>query len=250
MDKSRSELGQIIVGVARDPLGLMGLIIVGILSSVMSTIAAYLNSISTLFTFDVYKKWINNEATDRQLVRVGTIATLALMVFAVLYSPVVALLGGIFNYFQMGATYIAVPVATVFLFGIFWKRTTPVAALTVILAGIPICFLTNTIVFTHEITFFGKPVMAGLFSKTLVDQYSLDNFFVQSGFNQILCSILMVVVSLRTKPKPLAEIAPLLWSKKCLFLPEDEPRRPLLQSVGFWWVLFILFYVVIYIIFW
>jgi SSS family solute:Na+ symporter len=220
------------------PASLQGLIIVGILSSVMSTIAAYLNSISTLFTFDVYKKWMNKEATDKQLVRVGTLATLVLMVFSVLYAPVIGELGGIFNYFQEGATYIAVPVATVFLFGIFWRRATPSAALAVILAGIPICVLIN------------KVIMPSLFSEAVTSSYSLDNFFVQSGVNQVVCSILMVAVSLFTQPRPLAEIAPLLWSKKCLFLPDDEPRRPLLQSAGFWWVLFVLFYIVIYIIFW
>jgi len=220
------------------PAGLQGLIIVGILSSVMSTIAAYLNSISTLFTFDVYKKWINKDATDKQLIRVGTIATLVLMVFSVLYAPVIREVGGIFDYFQEGATYIAVPIATVFLFGIFWRRATPGGALAVILAGIPICVLIN------------KVILPNLFSGAVTSSYSLGNFFVQSGINQGVCSLLMVAVSLFTQPRPLAEIAPLLWTKKCLFLPDDEPRRPLLQSAGFWWVLFVLFYIVIYIVLW
>jgi SSS family solute:Na+ symporter len=220
------------------PAGLQGLIVVGILASVMSTIAAYLNSISTLLTFDVYKKWINKEATDKQLIRVGTLATLALMIFGVIYAPVIGKLGGIFPYFQEGATYIAVPIATVFLFGMFWWRATSTAALAVILAGIPICLLIN------------KLVLPVAFSQAVTDHYSLDNFLVQSGINQVVCSLLMVVVSLFTQPRALAEIAPLLWTKKCLFLPDDEPRRPLLQSAGFWWVLFVLFYVALYIVFW
>src|SRR5690606_32816037 len=53
------------------PPGLQGLILVGILATVMSTVAAFLNSISTLFTYDVYKKWINPGADDQRLVRVG-----------------------------------------------------------------------------------------------------------------------------------------------------------------------------------
>ena len=121
------------------PAGFRGLILVGILSSVMSTISVFLNSISTLFTLDVYKKWINRDADEKTLVKVGTIATLVLMLFSVLYSPLVGIIGGgIFNYFQMLASYLAVPIATVFLLGVLWKRATPASALTVMLAGIPL----------------------------------------------------------------------------------------------------------------
>ena len=92
------------------PAGVRGLILVGILSSVMSTIAALLNSISTLFTMDIYKKWVHKEADEHELVKVGTIATFVLMVFCIAYSPFVGKLGGsIFNYFQTGAAYFAVP---------------------------------------------------------------------------------------------------------------------------------------------
>ena len=104
------------------PAGFRGLVLVGILASVMSTISAFLNSISTLFTLDVYKKWINPEADEKKLVTVGTYATLFLMIFSVLYSPFIGIIGGgIFNYFQMMASYLAVPIATVFLLGVLWK---------------------------------------------------------------------------------------------------------------------------------
>lgn len=220
------------------PMGFQGLIIVGILSSVMSTIAAYLNSISTLFTFDIYKKWINKNADDKKLIKVGTFSTLALMVFAVLYSPLVGKLGGIFNYFQMTASYIAVPIATVFLFGMFWKRSTPSAAFVVIIFGIPIGLLLN---------FVFIPVM---FDQQAIDTYSLDNFFVQSGFNQIICSIIMVIVSLLTVPRKAEEIKPLMWSVDKLLLPKGEPQRPWCQSVWIWWGIFVAVYLVIYIVLW
>ncbi len=220
------------------PVGLRGLMVVGILSSVMSTISAYLNSISTLITYDVYRKWINNAASDRQLVRVGMFSTLVLMVFSILYSPLIGRMGGIFNYFQMAASYLAVPFATVFLFGMFWKRATPAAALTVIIVGVPIGIL---------IRYAFVPLF---FSASMIEAYSLDNFFVLSGVNQMVCSIIMVAVSLCTEPRPFAEISSLLWSAKHLRLPPGEPRRPLLQSVGFWWVVFMLFYIFIYIVFW
>lgn len=234
------------------PAGFQGLVLVGILSSVMSTIAAFLNSISTLFTFDVYKKWIHKQANEKELVRVGVITTLVLMVFAVVYSPIIGALGGIFKYFQTAASYIAVPIATVFLFGMFWKRSTPSAALTVMIAGIPIgilvAILLGGIGLAEKLPWTQSflPVV----SQELIDRYSLDNFFIEAGINQIICSTIMVVVSLVTRPRPFEQIATLLWTKEKLFLPKDERKRPLLHSVGFWWVIFTLVYIAVYAIWW
>jgi SSS family solute:Na+ symporter len=212
--------------------------IIGILSSVMSTISAFLSSISTLFTYDVYKKWIRKTADDKELVKIGTICTLVLMVFSIIYCPLIGKLGGIFQYFQSMATYLAVPVATVFLFGIFWKRATPAAALVVILAGIPLGVIINQFIIPHA------------FSPETIRQYSLNNFFVASGFNQLACVILMIGFSLFTRPKPEKEIAPLMWTKDMLHSPPDEPRRPFLQSVGFWWTALAAVYAIVYVVFW
>lgn len=221
------------------PVGFQGLILVGILASVMSTIAAFLNSISTLFTMNVYKAWINPGASETQLVRVGTIAMLVLMIFSVLYSPMIGYLGGgIFHYFQMLASYVTVPVATVFLLGIFWKRATSTAAVTVLLLGIPLGLLTANILIPYG------------FSPETIKKYSLDNFFINGAVTQTLCVFLMLGVSFMTKPKDVQDIKPLTFSFSQLWLPHDEPKRPFYQSVPFWWTIFVLFYVGLYIYFW
>ena len=234
------------------PVGLKGLVLVGILSSIMSTIAAFLNSISTLITFDVYRKWFRPDAGDKELVRVGVVATIALMIFSIVYSPVIEHLGGIFMYFQAAASYIAIPIATVFLFGIFWRRSTPAAALTVMIAGIPLGVLVSIL--------FGAVSLADccpqlgaflpILPQHLIDAYSLDNFFVEAGINQVLCSVLMVVVSLMTVPRAEEEIRPLMWRWDILHLPKDEPKRPFFQSIPFWWSLFALFYAAVIIYLW
>jgi SSS family solute:Na+ symporter len=227
--------------------GLRGLVLVGILSAIMSTIAALLNSISTLITFDVYRKWVRPDATDKQLVRVGLVATAVLMLFSVLYSPVIEHLGGIFIYFQAAASYLAVPIATVFLFGIFWRRSTPAAALTVLLAGIPMGVVVAVLLGAIPLADL-CPALKGvlpILPSHIIDAYSLDNFFVEAGITQILVSLLMIGVSLFTVPRPLAEVKSLMWSKDLIRLPKGEPERPFFQSVGFWWVLFIVFYAVV-----
>ncbi len=220
------------------PAGFRGLILVGILSSVMSTISAYLNSISTIFTLDVYKKWINKEADEKKLVKVGTIATLVLMLFSVLYSPLVGIIGGgIFNYFQMLASYIAVPIATVFTLGILWKRATPAAAVTIMITGIPIGIFISRLI----------PI---IFDANTVAAYSLDNFFVISGITHAVCIIIMVLVSLYTVPKPVEKIKPLLFSRQMILLPENEPKRPFIQSIKLWWSIFAVVYIILYIVLW
>jgi SSS family solute:Na+ symporter len=210
--------------------GFIGLLIVGILSSVMSTISAFLGSISTLFTFDVYRKWIRPQASEKELVRVGIAATAILMAFGICYSPLIGYFGGIFKYFQTMTAYIAAPVATVYLFGIFWRRTTPAAALSIMLGGIPLGIAIHWIL-PHV---FSAETMAG---------FSLGNPFVEAGICQIVCAILMVVISLMTTPRPVAEIEPLVWKWKLLWLPEDEPKRRFFCSVPFWWSVFIVFYI-------
>jgi len=229
------------------PSGLKGLVLVGILSSIMSTIAALLNSISTLITFDVYRKWIRPKAADRELVRVGLVATLGLMLFSVLYSPVIEHLGGIFMYFQAAASYLAVPIATVFLFGIFWRRATPAASLAILIIGIPlgvvIGILLGAIPLADRFPQFAAFIP--ILPQHVIDAYSLDNFFVQAGITQIVCSVVLIVVSLFTVPRVDDEALSLMWSRECIRLPKGEPGRPFFESVGLWWGVFVLFYVVV-----
>ena len=219
------------------PAGFQGLILIGVLASVMSTIAALLNSISTLFTMDVYKRWIEPAATETRLVRVGTIATFVLMIFSIAFSPCIGLLsGGIFDYFQTLASYVTVPLATVFLLGILWKRATAAGAFAVLIGGIPLGIFVAKILVPH------------CFSPEMIHQWSLDNPFVNGAMTQVGCVALMIAVSLGTAPKPIEEVRPLTFSFKHLRLPAEETqRRPFFTRVSFWWALFVLFYLALYI---
>jgi len=220
------------------PVGLKGLMFVGIIAASMSTISAFLNSISTLFTYDVYKKWINKNTTDKKLVKVGVISTFVLIVFSVLYAPLIEKLGGIFIYFQSTTAYLAVPIATCFLFGIFWKRTTPAAALTIMIIGIPLGILINL------------SIIPFLFSEEVIAKYSLTNFYVSCGITQIVCSIIIIGVSLCTKPRITSEIISLTWNNKFLRLPENEQKRPIWQSVWFWYSVMIIIYCIFFYMWW
>lgn len=220
------------------PHGLQGLILVGILAVVMSTVSAFMNSISTLFTYDIYRKWINQKATDKQLVKVGMWCTFILTAFSVLYAPVIDKLGGIFIYFQSLSTYLAVPVATCFLAGMFWRRATATAAFVVLIVGIPLG------------AFIQHIAIPALVPNNLITTLSLDNFYVSGGITQFFCVLIMVIVSLYTEPKEYQKIKQLLWTPKLMSLPKGAVARPWWQSVWLWWGSMAVVYGVIYVLWW
>ena len=104
------------------PIGLKGLAISGLLAALMSSLSSAFNSSSTLITFDFYKQW-KPQASEKELVWVGQIATLVLVVVSFLWIPFMKTLmgGGLFHYLQSVQAYISPPIAAVFLFGLFFK---------------------------------------------------------------------------------------------------------------------------------
>ncbi len=104
------------------PIGLKGLAISGLLAALMSSLSSAFNSSSTLITFDFYKQK-NPNASDKQLIRVGQIATIVLVIVSLGWIPFMKTLmgGGIFHYLQSVQAYISPPIAAVFLFGLLFK---------------------------------------------------------------------------------------------------------------------------------
>jgi solute:Na+ symporter, SSS family len=103
------------------PAGLRGLVVAGLLSALMSSLAGVFNASSTLFTVDLYSKW-RPRATQHQLVRMGRWATVVMVVIGILWIPVIRGAAGLYNYLQAVQGYLAPPIFVVFFFGIFFKR--------------------------------------------------------------------------------------------------------------------------------
>ncbi len=103
------------------PPGLRGLVVAGLLSALMGSLAGVFNACSTLFTVDLYGKWRPN-ASQHELVRMGRIATFVMIVIALAWIPVVKGAAGLYNYLQAVQSYLAPPIFVVFFFGVFWKR--------------------------------------------------------------------------------------------------------------------------------
>jgi solute:Na+ symporter, SSS family len=116
------------------PAGVRGVVVAGLLSALMSSLAGVFNACSTLFTVDLYQKW-NRRASQRQLVRVGRIATGAMVVVAVAWIPVIKGAQGLYGYLQSVQSYFAPPIFVVFFLGVFWKRLNAAGALWAMVVG-------------------------------------------------------------------------------------------------------------------
>jgi len=123
------------------PIGLRGLVAGGLLAALMSSLASVFNSCSTLFTMDIYRK-LKPDTTDKNLVFVGRIATSVVVVLGILWIPVMRSISGtLYQYLQSVQSYIAPPIAAVFLLGVFYKRINGKAALSVLITGFVIGML-------------------------------------------------------------------------------------------------------------
>jgi solute:Na+ symporter, SSS family len=116
------------------PPGLRGLVVAGLLSALMGSLAGVFNACSTLFTVDLYEKW-KPRATQAELVRMGRIATVVMVVIAMLWIPVIKGAQGLYNYLQAVQGYLAPPIFVVFFFGVFWKRLNAQGALWAMIVG-------------------------------------------------------------------------------------------------------------------
>ena len=103
------------------PAGLRGIVVAGLLSALMGSLAGVFNACSTLFTVDIYNK-LRPNASQHEIVRMGRIATTTMVLIAMAWIPVVKGAKGLYDYLQSVQGYLAPPIFVVFFFGVFWKR--------------------------------------------------------------------------------------------------------------------------------
>jgi len=109
------------------PTGLVGILVAALLSGLMSQISGALNSIATLASFDLYKRF-RPQAQDHSLVRVGRISATIALIVSIALLPLLNRYESLFNGINDIIAHIAPPITTVFLLGIFWKKASAIAA--------------------------------------------------------------------------------------------------------------------------
>ena len=121
------------------PTGIKGLAFVALAAAVISSLASMLNSTSTIFTIDIYRKYINPEASDRKLVVMGrTAAILALIIALISAAPLLGELDQAFQYIQEYSAFLYPGIAIVFGLGLLWKRASGTAAIWITILTLPL----------------------------------------------------------------------------------------------------------------
>ncbi|MGB7841212.1 MAG: sodium/sugar symporter [Salinimicrobium sp.] len=120
------------------PVGLKGLVLAALAAAIVSSIASMLNSTATIFTMDIYKPYIQKQASEKNLVKVGRISASLALVIAVILAPQLRNLGQVFQYIQEYTGVVSPGILAVFMLGLFWRKTTNRAAIWGVLASIPI----------------------------------------------------------------------------------------------------------------
>ena len=128
------------------PNGLKGLSMAALTAAIVASLAGKVNSISTIYTLDIYKRYLNQDASEKKQVWVGRLTILAAVVLSVAFTwkDLLGIGGeGGFQFIQKYTGFISPGILAVFLLGMFWKRTTATAGIVGILAGFALSVFFN-----------------------------------------------------------------------------------------------------------
>ena len=128
------------------PTGLKGLSVAALTAAIVASLAGKVNSISTIFTLDVYKKYFKKEASEKSMVMTGRATVFVAMILAVMFTWNDLLgIGGVggFTYIQKYTGFISPGVFAMFFLGMFWKRTTGLAAIAGVIMGFVLSVIFN-----------------------------------------------------------------------------------------------------------
>lgn len=233
------------------PVGLGGIVMAGLASSLLSHLSSVLNSCSTVFTMDLYKplfaprqivdtppvdsypgsgntlsyaRSTPEEVSERHLVFVGRLSAFLILAFATgLALWFTRGQHAIFLLLQNVGAWVAAPIAVVFLLGVLWRRATAEAATFILIFGFPYTWFVEAVLF-----------------KKVWFLLRFDNWLNRTFVVWASCMVLMVIVSYLT-PRPNAEkIKDIIWSWKVAKLPASERERNRgLRNLFLWWIIFV-----------
>jgi len=200
------------------PVGLKGVLICGILAALMSSLASLYNSSSMLYTIDIYKRR-HPETPERKLVTVGRIATVIVVILGVLWIFVIQAMGkSLYDYIQSIQGLLAPAIASVFLLGVCWKKTSPKAGMWTLIVGIALgC--------TRLLTMILHPQSHNIFTY-LFNEVNVYAFCVMLF---VFCILFAITVSLFTRRPDEEQISGLVFGTA-----SEEQKATTRASWGRW----------------
>ncbi len=216
-DKGYIHMLQILV-----PVGLRGIFLAALFGAIQSTVQAVLNSTATVFTFDIFKRMICKNASEKTLVFTGRMTTFIVLVISIVLGRYIERFGdGLFVYIQTLYAFFAPPFAAIFLWGILFKRINAKGATAAVFLG------------------FAFGILMKVYVNAVPDHIKwIEPYSIQALVNWCFCSIICISVSLMTKPPRPEQVSDDLtinWKKINIFEGLGEHWY---QSVTFWWAVF------------
>lgn len=176
------------------PTGIRGLSLAALTAAIVASLAGKANSISTIFTLDIYKKYIRKEANEKQMVWTGRIAIVAAMLISIIFTWK-DLLGigreGGFTFIQKYTGFISPGVFAMFILGMFWKRTTGAAAIAGVITG----FVLSVVFIEYAPAWFGNETILYTAFLNKDGNYEIP-FLIAMGWSFVFTVLLMVIMSL------------------------------------------------------
>ncbi|AQT60254.1 sodium/sugar symporter [Cellvibrio sp. PSBB023] len=192
------------------PHGLLGVAFAALVAAIASSLSSMSNSISTIFTMDIYKKLINQNASEHKLVFVGRATALIAMVIAiVLAKPLVGKSEQAFQFIQEFTGFFTPGIVVIFLFGFFWKKATASSALTAAISSVVLSWLFK--IYLPEVPFMDRVglvfilccVLAAVVTllggaKEQANAIHLDDvsFKTTSGFNIAAVGVVLILAAI------------------------------------------------------
>jgi solute:Na+ symporter, SSS family len=181
------------------PNGMLGVAITGLAASFMAGMAANVSAFNTVFTYDIWQTYVRKDKPDGYYLKVGRLITVVGVVAAIGTAFIAAGYENIMTYLQTLFSFFNAPLFATFILGLFWKRMTPAAGWTGLVAGTLSAILVFILANSGAVTWFGDPDSQG-------------PSFVGAGAAFVVDILVSVFVSLATRPKPDEELRGLVWS--------------------------------------
>ena len=194
------------------PNGLLGLAITGLLAAFMAGMAANISAFNTVFSYDLWQRYIRKDHSDDYYLRIGRLATVAATVIAIFTASIAGNFGNVMDYLQTLFGFFNAPLFATFILGMFWKRMTPTAGWVGLVAGTASAIV---VAFLSQDAF-------GSASLGVIPIGGQGAAFLAASTAFVVDVVLSVVVSMVTEPKPESELKHLVYSET----PKEERTDP------------------------
>jgi solute:Na+ symporter, SSS family len=198
------------------PEGMLGLAVTGLVAAFMAGVAANVTAFNTVVTYDLIQSYFAKDRDPAFYIRAGRLVTIAGIFISVFTALIAKGYSNIMNYIQTLFSIFNAPLFATFIIAMFWKRATAWGGFFSLVAGTLAAYATNRLAAYNVIFHFGSPLSAS---------------FWQAIIAFIVDAVVMVLVSLVTKPKPAEELRGLVWGTT----RDEDPDATIDERDKLWW---------------